>query len=115
MLYYRSKAESHCSLSDDGFQRVKIHFQTELIRSLPDGSREIYLNIDPEFQIFIGYLLEGLDGFCYHTIAESPAPVNHDLRNKSNQKNKKLLKITVPPAFYSEIVNFLNDLQGYDL
>jgi len=95
---------------------MKIEFQTEMIRSLPDGSREIFLDIDPEFQFFVGYLLEGLDGYCYHTIAESPAQIiNNSVNTNSGSKNKKLLKITVPPDYYSEVVNFLNDLQGYDL
>lgn len=91
---------------------MKIEFKTEKVLIHKDGSKDILLDIRPEYQIFVGYLLEGLDGYCYHTIVDSPVEVEGKIKN-AVKLNKKLMKVTVTSDFYSEIVNFLNDIQGY--
>lgn len=92
-----------------------IRFATECVETLSDGSIEIYLDIKPEFQIFVGYLLEGLDGYCYHTIVDYPSGKNNSDFGKTDDSKKKLMKITVTPDYYSDIKSFLTDLQGYEI
>ena len=95
---------------------MKLEFQTERTITRSDGSSEIYLDIRPDFQVFLGYLLEGLDGFCYHTISDPPPePAKMAGQQSSSGNAKKLLKVTVTPAYYQLVKNFLEDIQGYEI
>ncbi len=66
---------------------------------LADKSHLFYLDIPDPLQVLTGYLLEGLDGYCYHTI--------------SSLNGKKLLKITVAPNYYDEMISFFNDMESF--
>jgi hypothetical protein len=95
---------------------MKLEFRIAEIRNLPDGSKEIILDIKPEYQIFVGYLLEGLDGWCYHTIIDTPEQLTPGMQTADRAKlPAKMMKVTVPPGFFPEVSGFLNDLQGYDI
>ena len=95
---------------------MKLEFKTESIITRSDGSSEIYLDIRAEYQVFLGYLLEGLDGYCYHTISDPPPePAKMEDQHTSAGNTKKLLKVTVPPDYYQFVKNFLEDIQGYEI
>lgn len=87
---------------------MKIPFQIVAVIALDDGSKELYIDIAPSQQVFMGYLLEGLDGYCYHTITDV-LPEDIDI-----SAEKKLLKITVVPDYYSEVMQFLSILKEDD-
>jgi hypothetical protein len=93
---------------------MKLEFKTEKIVTLPDRSREVFLEIKPEYQVFIGYLLEGIEGMCYHTIVDD-RPEKDNLLKSSKEGYQKLLKVTVTSDFFNEVMNLLADLQGYDI
>ncbi|MBW6515466.1 MAG: hypothetical protein K0B81_02480 [Candidatus Cloacimonetes bacterium] len=95
---------------------MKLEFNVEDIKTLPDGSKEIYLDIKADCQVFIGYLLEGLDGYCYHTIVDTQNdPYQNNCLTNSSHKGKKLMKITTTVDYFSEVESFLRDLQGYEI
>ncbi len=95
---------------------MKLEYKIETINTLADRSKEIILDIRPECQIYVGYLLEGLDGHCYHTIIDYPVNMIPDPKNKrSGKKRMKMMKITVSPDFFPEVRDFLSDLQGYEI
>ncbi len=72
---------------------MKFDFQITNETELADGSKELLLSIKAEQQVFLGYMLEALEGYCYHTITEI--------------MGTKLLKITVVPDLYEDLISFL--------
>jgi|GEM_PF-2294487 len=98
---------------------MKLEFRTEKLVTLPDKSREILLDIRPEQQVFIGYLLEGLEGLCYHTIVDYNPNLDNLTEDSESRdtlaatKSEKLMKITVTSDSYETVMEFLANLQGY--
>lgn len=87
---------------------MNIDFKIVSIIELQDGTKEVYLDITPSHQVYLGYLLEGLEGFCYHTISDAPAAKDEI---KTQQPSPKLLKVTIVPDFYQEVMGFLEYLK----
>ncbi len=77
-------------------------------KKLPDGSTELYLDIEPSQQIYLGYILEALDGYCYHTISDIQSS-NIIYKKNSQPKNYNLLKLTIVPDYYEEVINLLKN------
>ena len=91
---------------------MHIPFQVIHTLKLPDGSYELYLDIAASQQVFLGYLLEGLNDYCYHTITDSQVPFVSNGDSQDNEPGKKLLKITVVPDYYEDVVAFLSHLNS---
>ena len=77
---------------------MKLNFEIETARNLIDGSRELYLVVKPEQEVLIGYMLEVLEGFCYHTIVDF--------------RGKKFMKLTVVADFQERLDSFLSSVKA---
>jgi hypothetical protein len=72
---------------------MRFDFEITSQTELADGSKELLLSIKAEQQVYLGYMLEALEGYCYHTITEI--------------MGEKRLKITVVPDLYEDLISFL--------
>lgn len=67
---------------------------------LDDGVKQYLISIKPENQIFLGYILEGFEGFCnYSTI----------------KKDKTYMQVDISPFFIQEMNEILISLQKIEL
>ncbi|MFA5498099.1 MAG: hypothetical protein WC327_00950 [Candidatus Cloacimonadia bacterium] len=97
---------------------MKIVFDIYDTKELADGSVTITLIVKPELQVYLGSILESLDGYCYHTMTEidQPAQITPGATaTQNNIKRQKGLKITTTKGFYEDVMTLLNNLQGYQL
>jgi len=69
-------------------------------KELEDKSQEIVIKTNPEELIYVGYILEGFEGFCYYTTID---------------KKKTLLKLTATKYYLPKIDKILKFIRKYQI
>lgn len=87
----------------------KITFEIVRTEKLPDGSSELVLDVESKYQVYLAYILEALDGYCYHTIADAGS-----LGLENYSRHKKFLKIIAVPDYFDDLKCLLNEIRGYE-
>ena len=67
---------------------------------LADGCSRIYLRIPPANQVYLGYILESFEGWCFHSIVK---------------KNEPLLKIDISPDYVANVKELLEFLKTWEV
>ncbi len=87
---------------------MKLPFEIIQTIRLSDGSYDLFINIEPEHQIYLVYVLEAMEGYCFHTIVDAR------LLGKEFSKStytKKTLKVTVVPDYFEELKGLLSKIK----
>ncbi|MBS3740502.1 MAG: DUF4911 domain-containing protein [Candidatus Cloacimonetes bacterium] len=69
-------------------------------KELEDKSQEIVIKTNPEELIYVGYILEAFEGFCYYTTID---------------KKKTLLKLTATKYYLPKIDKILKFIRKYQI
>ncbi|OQX70479.1 MAG: hypothetical protein B6D62_04880 [Candidatus Cloacimonas sp. 4484_275] len=67
---------------------------------LEDGSKRVKILISGEELIFLGFILESLEGWCNYTTVK---------------KNRPFLQLDIPPDFIGDVENLLGFLRKWQI